>query len=113
MQFKIQVVIEEKPGQTTIEEIIHLEKGCDPDNTVGLSLLESKQILQKLQQTIVLHQVESYTASNQACPCCKEKRKIKSYRTIQFRTLFGIVSIPSVRLYHCECDDASTQSFTL
>ena len=111
MQFKIQVVIEEASGQTTIEDIIHLEKGCDPDNTVGLSLLESKQILQKLQKTIVLHQAESYTASHQACPCCQQKRKIKSYRTIQFRTLFGIVSIPSVRLYHCLCADASLMSY--
>ena len=58
MHFKIQVVIEEEFGQTTIEDIVQLKKGVDPENTVGLSLLESKQLLQALQRTIVLHQAE-------------------------------------------------------
>jgi len=113
MHFKIQVVIEEEFGQTTIEDIVQLKKGVDPENTVGLSLLESKQLLQALQRTIVLHQVESYTRSHQACPCCRKKRGVKGYHNIQFRTLFGIITIPSQRLYHCACDDSTTKSFSL
>jgi len=113
MHFKIQVVIEEESGQTTIEDIVQFEKGSEQVNSVGLSLLESKQLLQALQRTIVLHQADSYTTSHQDCPCCHKKRTIKSYHTIQFRTLFGVVTIPSVRLYHCDCANASAKSFSL
>ena len=113
MHFKLQVVIEEEFGQTTLEDIVQFEKGPEQLNSVGLSLLESKQLLQALQKTIVLHQADSYTAAHQDCPCCHNKRTIKSYHTIQFRTLFGIVSIPSVRLYHCPCTHSSTKSFSL
>lgn len=40
-------------------------------------------------------------------------RRIKDHRSIQFRTLFGIVSIPNVRLYQCACEDSPTQTFSL
>jgi hypothetical protein len=65
MHFKIQVVIEEEFGQTTIEDIVQFEKGHEQLNSVGLSLLESKQLLQALQRTIVLHQADSYTTAHQ------------------------------------------------
>lgn len=89
MNIRIQVVIEEEFGQTTTEDIVQFEKWSEQVNSVGLSLLESKQCLQALQKTIVLHQADSYTAAHQECPCCHNKRMIKSYHTIQFRTLFG------------------------
>lgn len=113
MHFKIQVVIEEASGEMTIEDIIHLDKRCESGSTLGLSLLESKQLLQTLQKTMVLNQAERYSASHQDCPCCHKKRTIKSYHTFQFRTLFGIISIPNMRLYHCACAHSSTQSFSL
>ncbi|WP_292991881.1 ISKra4 family transposase [Nitrosomonas sp.] len=112
MHFKIQVVIEEESGQSTLEDIVELNKGLDHKNTVGLSLLESKQLLQSLQRTIVLHQAASYSKAHQDCPCCQKKRKIKGHHTIQFRSLFGIVAIPSLRLYHCSCANSSTKSFS-
>lgn len=84
MHFKIQVVIEEESGQSTLEDIVELNKGLDHKNTVGLSLLESKQLLQSLQRTIVLHQAASYSKAQQDCPCCQKKRRIKGHHTIQF-----------------------------
>jgi len=71
MHFKIQVVIEEESGQSTLEDVVELSKGLDHKNTVGLSLLESKQLLQSLQRTIVLHQAASYSEAHQDCPCCQ------------------------------------------
>ena len=86
MHFKIQVVIEEASGEMTIEDIIHLDKRCESGSTLGLSLLESKQLLQTLQKTMVLNQAERYSASHQDCPCCHKKRTIKSYHAFQFIT---------------------------
>ncbi len=64
MHFKIQVVIEEASGETTTEDIIHLDKRCESGSTLGLSLLESKQLLQTLQKTMVLNQAERYSTSH-------------------------------------------------
>ncbi len=113
MHFKIQVVIEEESGQSTLEDIVELSKGADNKHPVGLSLLESKQLLQSLQRTIVLHQAASYSKEHQNCPCCRKKRGVKGHHNIQFRSLFGIVAIPSLRLFHCPCANSSTKSFSL
>ena len=112
MRYKIQVVIEEESGQSTLEDIVELNKEPGHKNAVGLSLLESKQLLHSLQRTIVLHQAVSYSKEHQDCPCCQKKRGIKGHHTIQFRSLFGIVTIPSLRLYHCSCANSSTKSFS-
>ena len=113
MHFKIQVVIEEESGQTTLVDIVELNKGSSQESMVGLSLLESKQLLQSLQRTLVLHPADRNSTAHQDCPCCRKKRGVKGHHTLQFRSLFGIVAIPSVRLYHCPCAHASTKSFSL
>jgi len=55
MRFTIQIVIENGDHPETIEEIIQFEKGF---NTVGMTLLESKQWMKALQNKMVLHQVK-------------------------------------------------------
>jgi hypothetical protein len=67
MQFKIQVVVDEENGETITEELFALDKSCDGDGLVGLSLSESKRLLKKLQQVIVLQQTNQYTASHRCC----------------------------------------------
>ena len=62
---------------------------------------------------MVLSQAEQYTQSHKACPCCHKNRRIKGYHNIQYRTLFGTVIIHSLRLYHCQCSDALTKTFSL
>ena len=109
MQFKIQVVVAEDNGETITEELFALDKSCDGDGLVGLSLPESKRLLKKLQQVIVLQQTSQYTASHRCCPHCDRKRRIKGSYDIQFRTLFGIIPIPNARLYYCKCEEASAK----
>ena len=98
MKFKIQIVLDDSDSQTPTEEIIQLEKSNDQGYCAGLSLQEAKQLLKIIQQKIVLHQAKTYTHSHRACPCCHKQRKIKGYHTIQYRTLFGTVVMPSLRL---------------
>ena len=105
MHFKIQLVIDDGLGQITTEDVIHLERQIGQNSIVGLSLIESKHILKSLQQKVVLRQAQDYSNAQRYCSCCSHTRRIKSYHTIQFRTLFGIVAIPSIRLYHCACDN--------
>lgn len=112
MRFTIQLVVEDKQGSKTIEEIIHLDKDCNDDSIIGITLLESKQMIKVLQNKIIFHQAKSRVDSQKLCPSCKRKRCLKDYHTVQFRTLFGIVNIPSPRLFSCQCDNSLTKTFS-
>ena len=112
MHFKIQLVIDNDQGEITTEDMIHLDRLDGQGSMVGLSLIESKQLLKSLQRKIVLCQSQVFSDAQKYCACCSRKRRIKSYHTIQFRTLFGIVTLPSIRLYHCACDDALSTTFS-
>lgn len=113
MKFKIQLMIDDEQGQTQVEDIIQLNKNSDQGYRAGLSLLESKQILKTLQEKLILSQTEDYTNSHRACPCCHRQRHIKGYCTIQYKTLFGTVVIPSLRLCRCDCSDDPTKTFSI
>ena len=110
MKFTIQMAIEDEYGETKIEEIISLNKLIDNPSDIGLSIKESKSVLKSLQKIIVCQQAESYIKTHVACPCCQKKRRVKGHRTIQYRTLFGIIPIPSLRVYSCNCEEVSTQT---
>ena len=77
------------------QDIIHLSKSFHPDELIGLSLDESKQLLKTLQQQIVEFQASQFIQSQKRCPCCEKKRRLKEHRNLYYRTVFGIVSLPS------------------
>lgn len=112
MRFTIQLVIEDENGPETVNEIIQLDKGFDDNSMVGISLLESKQLLKKLQTEIIFQQAKKYTKSKKYCPCCNKNQKLKGYHSIQYRTLFGIVNLPSPRLFRCQCNESKTKTFS-
>ena len=112
MKFNIKVVIENEQGEIKREDVIQLNKPCDTVNVVGISLSESKQLLKELQKTIVLQQAEDFTNSNITCPQCNKKRRIKSHHSMLYRTLFGNISIPSLRVFKCTCEDSPTKTYS-
>ena len=65
-----------------------------------------------LQNKIILQQSKTHLESQKICQCCYKKRRIKGYHSLQYRTLFGIVNIPSVRLFHCQCDQSTERTFS-
>jgi hypothetical protein len=55
MHFKIQLIIDDDQGEIKTEDVIHFERvGKQQANLVGLSLIESKELLKTLQKQIVL-----------------------------------------------------------
>ena len=113
MKFKIQIVLDDDQGNSQTEDIIQLEKDGNIGYCSGLSLQESKQLLNIIQEKIILTQAQEFARKNRACPCCHKKRRSKGDHFIQFRTLFGTIVIPSPRLYHCKCHEASTKTFSI
>lgn len=112
MRFTIQLVIGDEQGLEKVEEIIQLEKDAENVCSLGISLAESKQLMNILQNKIILKQSKIYLSSHEVCQVCHRKRKIKDYHSLQYRTLFGIVNIPSMRLFHCRCDQSPKQTFS-
>lgn len=106
MQFKVQIAINDEQGDTITEDIFTIDKLADGDDLVGLSLAEAKRLLKRLQQVICDQQAHQYSKAHRCCPHCSKKRRIKGKYDIQYRTLFGIVSIPNTRFYHCPCEES-------
>ena len=71
--------------------------------TTGLTLAESKQVLQALQRSIVDHQVAALLDDQRACPHCGKPRHPKEHGIAPFRTLFGQMAVPNPRWQQCDC----------
>ena len=112
MKIKIQVVIELDNGNTqTIQEVSKIERsGLQPEN-LGLSIAESKVLLQNIQSTLVERQVAEYLAQNSSCLHCEKKLLHKDKRTIVYRTVFGKLNLHSQRLFYCACQEQPTRYF--
>ncbi|MFT5520003.1 MAG: hypothetical protein ACI9IA_000590 [Enterobacterales bacterium] len=113
MQFKTQISIDDQNGKTITEDIIKLDRSAVDEGLVGISLSESKQLLKQLQQVIVNQQASRYTSNHRNCIHCNKIRRIKGSYDIQYRTLFGTVVVQNLRLYHCQCTEQSTKTFSV
>ena len=112
MKFKIQVVTQTNDGSEIIKDILDLTRENITVDNIGLTLQESKQITAGIQQELVQNQVERLLESERLCTSCKKLRNIKGYLTMNYRTLFGKISIKSQRLNHCKCSNKKDKSFS-
>ena len=115
MKVKVQIVIESDEATIeteTVENIIHIERGTLCPEDLGLTLAEAREMLQKVQQTMVKRQVEQYLAQQAPCPKCGKHRQRKGVHSLVFRTLFGKLRLRSERLFHCACQPHPTRSYS-
>jgi hypothetical protein len=92
MHLHVQVVAIADDGteyRQSVAEIIRTETTLE---TLGLSLAESKQLLQALQGVLIDQQVSTYLAQQRPCPTCGTPRRLKEQTTAPFHTLFGVVN---------------------
>jgi len=112
MKMRIQVVVEADDGTTVVQEVAEIAReGLRPD-TVGLRLDEAKDLLRRVQQVVVEHQIADHLARQASCPCCDRPRVHKGAHTVVLRTLFGTLRLRSPRLYHCPCQSQPTRTFS-
>lgn len=103
MHFRIQLIAVSDDGTERLHEIADVSRSEPTLETIGLTLDESKQILQCLQRTIIEHQVGIYLDQRRPCPDCGKHRQLKQSDAAPFRTLFGLVSVPNPRWEQCTC----------
>jgi len=104
MKIRIQIAMEAINGESErVEEIVALERSSLQPETLGLTLAESKTVLQGIQECMVSEQVKEYMAQFNTCPDCGARRTKKGQHTLVYRTVFGKLNLISPRLYDCTC----------
>ena len=112
MDISVKIAITAPDGVVHVHEIAAFEKGFESAAKIGLSIEDSKVLLLNLQQEIVAAQTAAFCADRSTCPCCAGRLRRKGSKAIQYRTVFGDITISSPRLYHCRNHTGSTQTFS-
>jgi hypothetical protein len=112
MKVTVQVVTLTDDGQESIRELACIEREELTAESLGLSVAESKALLQSLQEVVVEWQMKTYLDAQRHCPDCDKLRHRKGTHHSAFRTLFGTIPVESPRLEQCPCQDHETQSFS-
>jgi hypothetical protein len=112
MQVKVQVVTITDEGQEITHEVACVERQDLTPVTLGLSLAEGKAVLKALQEVVIEWQMHAYLRQQCTCPQCGKVRRRKGTHHTVFRTVFGVLSVESPRLYHCPCQAPETTTFS-
>ncbi len=103
MQIHVEVVIE---GQRERQRIATIQRSSDlaAVDGLGLTLAESKDLLERLQATLVREHAADLVAANSSCGGCAQPLARKGASSIVYRTAFGKLSLRCPRLYsQCRC----------
>jgi hypothetical protein len=112
MRVKLQPVLCSDDGrEETVTDMVTLQKDSHRLEHLGLTLAEAKQLLKRIQKTLLEEQIARYLDTHGQCPDCGATLKAKSSTNRSFRTLFGTCKLPSPRLFHCPCRRRKTTSF--
>jgi hypothetical protein len=112
MRVKLQLVLCNDDGsEETVTDIVSLKKDYHRIEHLGLTLADSKLLLQRIQKKLLQQQIDRYLATHSQCPDCGATLKAKNYTNRSFRTLFGTFKLPSPRLVYCKCQRRKTASF--
>jgi hypothetical protein len=108
MRMTIQVVIERDDEPPIVDQIACLERATLTPDTLGLTLAEAKTVLAQLQNTLVTQQAAAHVVEQQTCADCAQHTR-KGHHLIVVRSLFGKLSLLSLRLYTCACQANNTR----
>ena len=82
--------IERLAGSTTAENL-------------GVNLQESKQIANRLQDTVVKQQLHEHCEQRRKCLTCGKQRPVKDFRCRRLDTVLGTVRLRVPRYRRCQC----------
>jgi hypothetical protein len=94
------------------DEILHVNKGDDRLEAIGLSFNEAKAVLAGIQERVVTAQTASFLARHRCCDLCGSMLLSKGRNRIRFRTAFGTIALISPRFHRCSCQPATAKTFS-
>jgi hypothetical protein len=115
MKISIQVIVDPENGSpSVVKSITEIRRKDLSSVTLGLTITESKLLLKNIQSEFAYQQVAQYIYKHKACDQCHKELKIKGHTEIVYRTLFGKLKLPNLRLHTCSCSgDKKKKSFSL
>ena len=113
MKISIQVIIDHEDGQSIITKpVCEFRRESLVTNTLGLTLTESKLILQNVQSELAQQQVEKHVREHRTCMDCHKYQETKDHHKMVYRTLFGKLTLKSPRFYACPCKKRTKKSIS-
>jgi hypothetical protein len=112
LRFEIQLWVA-GDGNNVISEdaILHLDKGADRLESIGLSFDEAKAALVGIQGGVVTAQAASFLARHRSCDLCGSLLLSKGPGRTRFRTAFGTIALSSPRFHRYRCQPGVVRSF--
>jgi hypothetical protein len=101
-------IIVECVGEDDIQSTITLGTierlaGSTTAETIGINLQESKEIANRLQDTVVKQQLQEHSEQRRKCLTCGSLRPIKDFRCRRLDTVLGTVHLRVPRYRYCKC----------
>ncbi|GEO43390.1 hypothetical protein SAE02_75380 [Skermanella aerolata] len=113
MRIEIQLRIVADDNSVISEgEILHLDKGDDRLEVIGLSFDEAKAALVGIQGGVVTAQAASFLARHRSCDLCGSRLLSKGPGQTRFRTAFGTIALSSPRFHRCRCQPGAARTFS-
>lgn len=115
MKISIQVTVDLENGEPAfIKHITEFRRKDLATDILGLTIEESKLLLQNIQSEFAYYQVGEYISNHKTCDRCQKELKIKGHTEIVYRTLLGKLKLSNPRLYKCSCNkDCKSKSVSL
>src|SRR5258708_30186285 len=88
-----------------------ISKGGKVGETLGMSLAESKALLEGVQDFMVTQQVGENLEQRRACLQCGRRHTTKGFGSTHVKTLFGPVNVPNPRWNRCACQTKGPETF--
>jgi hypothetical protein len=97
-------------GQSRSFDVMEISRPADLDDiaNLGLTLVEAKQLLARVQQEVVAAQTDSHATLRPDCRSCSGRCHVKDWRFHQIATLFGGVRARLPRFICAGCGGGET-----
>lgn len=109
MEFRVKLEIVDGSSVTSCDLMVFYRQALSQE-TLGLQLTESHQVLEALQHQVVKHQIQEHVEEHRSCPECGKRLHSKGQHQKLLHTLFGTLKVSSPRLKRCPCS-APTQNW--
>jgi hypothetical protein len=111
MKMRIEVVTVNADGSEHRRQVLAVERKELGMQTLGMSLAESKSLLEGLQVSMIAAQADEDLERRRACSHCRRRHTTKDSGTTAVKTLFGRVDVPNPRWHRCPCRAEGPKTF--
>jgi hypothetical protein len=111
MKFRVEVICVNDEGAEQRRDVIEIERRELAMETLGLSVVEGKALLQGVRDFVASQQISEDLKRRRRCPNCGEQHHSQAAGTSTVETVFGPVAVPNPRWQRCPCQTEGPKTF--